>query len=526
MMRQVDRAKTGGQVLPLFVLMLLMMFAMAALAIDVSGAYSYRQAYRTAADAASLAGAQDLQVANSRAVTPAQYNKARQDAQTSIEGQFGDSATCSAPVGNRSSCTFATQPYLVDIITPVTPGGCASCDPNRSVQVNVVNPAFSLSFAHALGFANWRIGVTSVAGLQFTHSYAIVTLRPPFSPAIPGVRDIAVNGGTRVIVSTGDVGTNANMLYSGVNSILSVDSGYFMYYFDPFNPPLWSPTPVGSKIFGLIADPGYPVPSRSGGPVGSIDTTGCAAIAAYVLANPQYAPSVPVAAGAPDMTKITCYLPGIYAAEVKVNNGELGLFEPGLYFFDGGLNAQGSVIGGYQPSSTGVAFVFPETQNTMLKNRTSGGGGALTQLVALNAGDRYLNPGGHEATAAFDYSGGLVQTNTSPAKLMTIIVPPDPNCPVVYPAPASCTNTEENRNSAIDLSGGSGVYLAGVQYAPSDNVTVAGNTVTGGYVGQVWSWTLVYTGGSFINQEGDANQGPGTLRLDAACTAPGTPCIP
>jgi hypothetical protein len=57
-------------------------------------------------------------------------------------------------------------------------------------------------------------------------------------------------------------------------------------------------------------------------------------------------------------------------------------------------------------------------------------------------------------------------------------------------------------------------------------VTVAGNTSTGGYVGQVWSWTLVYTGGSQINQEGDANQGPGTLRLDAACTAPGTPCIP
>jgi hypothetical protein len=232
-----------------------------------------------------------------------------------------------------------------------------------------------------------------------------------------------------------------------------------------------------------------------------------------------------MAGALPDMTKITCYTEGVYSAGVTVNNGSLGIFEPGLYFFDGGLNAQGSVIGGYTPNSEGVAFVFPETQNTMFKNRT-GGGGSLTQVVALNAGTRYLNPSGSEATAAHNYSGGFVQTNTSPAKLMTIIVPPDTNCPVIYPVVATCTNNEENKNISIDMSGGSGLYLAGVQYAPSDNVTVAGNTVTGGYVGQVWAWTLKYTGQSTIHQEGDQNTGPGTLRLDAACTAPGTPCIP
>ena len=161
----------------------------------------------------------------------------------------------------------------------------------------------------------------------------------------------------------------------------------------------------------------------------------------------------------------------------------------------------------------------------MFKNRTSGGG-SIPGIVALNAGTRYLNAGGQEATAAHDYSGGLVQTNTTPAKLITIIVPPDANCPVAYPMALTCTNHEENQNTAIDLSGGSGVYLAGVQYAPSDNVSVAGNTMTGGYVGQVWAWTLQYTGNSQINQEGDQIQGPGVLRLDAACTTPGTACVP
>ena len=53
-----------GQILPLFAILLIGLFAIAALAVDVSGTYAARQAYRTTADAASLAGAQDLQVVN------------------------------------------------------------------------------------------------------------------------------------------------------------------------------------------------------------------------------------------------------------------------------------------------------------------------------------------------------------------------------------------------------------------------------------------------------------------------------
>jgi len=49
------RRDARGQILPLFALMLVGIFAIAALAIDVSSAYSARQFYRTAADAAALA---------------------------------------------------------------------------------------------------------------------------------------------------------------------------------------------------------------------------------------------------------------------------------------------------------------------------------------------------------------------------------------------------------------------------------------------------------------------------------------
>ena len=338
-----------------------------------------------------------------------------------------------------------------------------------------------------------------------------------------------MNGGTHVFVSKGDVGTNANMTYSGSGSQLYMDSGYEMDFFDPFNAPLWGspPDPKATKIGNVVPDPAYPVPQKGlTPPVGAVDTTGCTAIAAAVYANPNYAPSVPVAAGAPDMTKITCYQRGVYSGGVTVNNGTLAILEPGLYFFDGGLNVQGSVIGGYTPASPGVALVFREsTGSTEFKNRT---GGSLPQIVALNAGTKYGNPGGVEATAALDYSGALIQTNTSPTTLITLIVPPDPQCPATYPFPPSCTNLAENKNKSIDLSGGTGLYLAGVQYAPTDNITIAGNASTGGYVGQVWAWTIVYTGGSIINQEGAPNQPPGTIRLDAACTLPppAAPCVP
>lgn len=526
------KGDSRGQVVPLFALMLVAIFAMAALAIDVSNVYQARRTYRTAADAAALAGAQDLQVIGTRAVTPANYTDARAHAKLSIERQFNDSASCTL-TGNRSNCIFSTLPYRFSIVTPLpSAASCATCDPARSVQVNFAHPTYSLTFARVLGFNEYSVAATAVAGLQFNHAYTLFALRPPKAATLPGVRSLYVDGGTPVYVNKGDVGTNANMDYAGyaAGSKLHLDPGYKFDYYDPFLAPVWDgPDPAGTQIFSLVPDPGYRVPLRgSSPPSGGVDATGCAAVAADVYANPKYRPAVPVVGtpSTPDMTKITCYQKGVYSSEVQVNNGRLAILKPGLYFFDGGLDVQGSVIGGYTPSSPGVALVFPNSAGTMFKNRTGGGGSSLTQMVALNAGDRLGNSSGREASAALDYSGNAVETNTSPALLMTVIVPPDPRCPVAYPWVASCTNLVENNNKSIDLSGGSVLYLAGVQYAPSDNVTVAGNTASDGYVGQFWAWTIKFTGGSRINMEGKASEGPGTLRLDAACTAPGTPCVP
>ena len=87
--------------------------------------------------------------------------------------------------------------------------------------------------------------------------------------------------------------------------------------------------------------------------------------------------------------------------------------------------------------------------------------------------------------------------------------------------------TDKGDDDATDIQTGySTTDVEGVQYAPSDNIEIHGGATGTGHVGQIWAWTLFYSGGTQINQEGAGSQGPGTLRLDGACTAPGTPCSP
>ena len=539
-----------GQVLPLFALMLVALFAMAGLAIDVSSGYSARQAYRTASDAAALAGAQNLQTVGTRSVTSTDQTHARADALASLVQAFnasGTSGTCD-PAANIDPCDLQGTPFRISIKTPSpTCAQVATCNPAHAVQVTVSNPTFQLSFSRVLGIDHWNVATTSVAGLGFGASYALVTLRPPSADSVPGVRDIEINGGTRVTINQGDVGSNANMIYAGSGSRLIVDSpDYRMDYYDPFHGPLWTPpspaSPAGNKIGSLIQDPGYFIPLETGGThyasraaaldgAASSPSAACQAIVnTYLSGDPGYDVLVgtksvipKLGTGAIDWSHVFCYRPGVYDFSLTDNNSDLSVLEPGLYFFkqgiggtgSGGLN--GSLIGGYQAGSQGVALVFPRDEQFKGRNAT---------MISLNAGTKLGSGSGTEATAAHDYASpfGLVETNTNPKLLMTLIVQRDTRCTPVWPFPSACDNTAENQYEAIDLSGGSALYLAGVQYGPSDNMKIAGNTSSGGYVGQIIAWTVFYTGGSTIRQDGPNGPDLGILRLDAACTAPGTAC--
>ena len=511
-----------GQILPLFALVIVVVFGMAALAIDVSNAYSDLRYYRSVADTAALAAAQDLQ-GDSRVVDPTKRPGARQRALDVLARQlFATSAPTCSTASDVADCAVPGTDYLVSVTTPA-PGSCMQCIDSFAVKVGIRHPNYRLTFANALGQGQWNLGIDSVAGLTFGGSYAIVTLRPIENSTSATAKNIRVEGGTVVNVTGGDVGSNANMEYNGSGSILTVEPGYKVDYYDPYRGPMWgSPaSPPGTKITTMIPDPNYPIPSRGATPPagGTEPPAVCDPIADALWADPGYRPFVPAngPGTAPDYADIDCYRPGVYGGTLSISNGDLGILTPGLYFLDRGADIQGGLIGGYTGGSTGVAIVVPQTQ--LFRLRT---GGSEPRSVMLNGGSKIGNPAtGLEATAARDFAGNPIHTGGSTPVPLTLIVPKDPNCNVVLPYPVSC---DDNHNDTIDLAGGSALYLAGVQYAPSDNVTVAGGSSGVGYVGQIIAWTVKYTGGSAINQDFAGADDAGTLRIDAACSAPGTSC--
>jgi hypothetical protein len=563
-----------GQVLPLFALMLVALFAIAGLAIDVSSGYSTRQAYRTAADAASLAGAQNLQVAGSRAVTATERTKARTDALASLKQAFNSTATgvgACDPTTQIVECELLGTPLRVSIKTPSPT--CVRCDLDHSVQVTVRNPTFQLSFARVLGINQWNVGSTSVAGLVYSKSYAVVTLRPPKdSGSTFLVNDITLNGnGTVVNVHQGDVGSNANMTYSGTGTVLNIDSGYGMYYFDPYFAPRWYTSPpippaqIVQQIPTLIADPLYRYPEMRGslgsspcatGPADCAPTFDDARTSQYLtlpaveradevgseceaeLAKVDPTVYTWISSYAPD--DVYCFEPGIYQsgsgaknAKIAIGTGEVGLLKPGAYYLKSGLDVGGNgsrLLGGYVGGQPGVALMFDECNNTACIFR-----GNSADTIALNAGSKFpRGTPGTAATAAIDWDNQLVETSgpssPSPAILLTLLVIKDPTCYVPVPPqllqePAGC-DPGAPTNFTINIAGGGQLDLEGVQYMPTDNVAISGSSDGNGTIGQIISWTLTYSGGTTLNQEGAGTQGPGTLRLDAACTAPGTPCNP
>jgi hypothetical protein len=567
-----------GQVIPLFALFLVVLLGFAALAIDVSGAYSARRSYRSTADAAALAGAQDLQVPGTRSVTAAERRTARQRAMDSVRSQLGNTGPL------PGACTPGSPPFDIDITDAcVLPGTsfhlsiragvyagqpqpivCQNCDPARSVQVGLRNAAYPLTFARVLGQSTWNVGITSVAGLGFARSYAVVTLRPPKATGSTfTVNDIVLNSNYTIVnVHSGDVGSNANMDYSGTGAVMNIDSGYGMYYFDPYFAPKWYPSPpmppsqIVQQLPQLIQDPNYRYPSMSGAPTfDDARTSNYAAEAAVERADTDatcltLAQSIDATRytfmtaqlATPD--RIYCYNPGIYEsgsgarnAQIVVGTGDLAILRPGAYYLKSGIDIGGRLVGGFEPGAPGVAIMLDESGPGNCSQCVFLGNNALT--IALNAGTKFpRGTPGTAATAAIDWSGSPVVTSGSfsptPAVLMTILVRKDTNgpggsqeCVVPTSAPfVEPSGCQDGKNQTISISGGGQLDLEGVQYAPTDNAAIAGSSDGNGTVGQIISWTLTYSGSTTLNQEGTGTQGPGILRLDAACTAPGTPCNP
>ena len=515
-----------GQIVVLVAVMLVVLVGIAGLAIDISSAYLTERGLRAVADAASLAGGQDLQIPGSRALPGStEQGRARDHALDVLVSRLGASSRPSDPSCYVSAgCMLPGTDYEVAIQTP-SPSRL-DCFPDvRCIQVTIRQTAFGLTFARIFGFTEWTVTSASVAGVVQAQQYGVVTLRPPKPRGASGgdanEDNIFVSGGSRVVVGNADIGTNTNLRIEGSGSAVILDPGYAVHNYDPYQ--RWTPPPPGFQLTSLIEDPLYAIPDRA-------DVPGLPVYSASDLSDARLTPAdcaleqqdVPdayefggVRVKDLDPLDVTCYKPGIYDRELQSGTDEVVLLttDPvwgGVYFFDKGMDLgnPSALIGGYEGGQPGVALVFREcdlSNNCPLKGNTA-------DLIALNFGDTY--PSASNAQAA-EWNSGSVQTSATPPLLMSLMVVPDPICYVAPEEPAGHCSTH---NQTLTLPGGGSLFVAGVQYAPTDNAVVTGGSGSGGVLGQIISWTIRFTGASELNLQAALGSKEGVLRLDRACS--------
>lgn len=512
----------AGQVVPLVALMMVALIGFMALAIDVSNVYQSRRFYRAVADAASLAGGQDLQT-TSRTIGSADYTRARTHALQVLKdklGATGDPTGCPT-TADMADCALPGTAYRISIRTPISSSDCVSCDGTHSIQVNVRNPSFGLTFSRVLGFGSFNVASNSVAGLTFSSKYALMTLQPP-KPRNNGTdanidKDLIVNGNNTLLnILQGDAGTNTSATTTNQGEIRLAD-GYFIDHYDDLAGigPTWSQTngkPVGRQIGSLIQDPNYPMASFTTAPS---YTQATGAIACSGANYPSDTATLNFLTTAATGGTITCYQPGVYSS-FNVANKDVAYLMPGAYQFPNGMVVRGSLAGGLINGQPGVVIVIPQTQ-TIDSNNALG--------FILNTGGVTCAALSCRATAATDFGTPTKQMQTADGLVLTIEVPRDGNCfsgttPIIS---GSCA---VNQNNTVNLAGGGFLRISGIIYGPSDNMQIHGQAGQVGELGQIVSWSVTYTGGSTLNQSYPGGEELGLLRLDGACTAPGTPCSP
>jgi Flp pilus assembly protein TadG len=552
-----SRTGRSGQVMVAFAGGIIAFVALAALAVDVAMVYSLQQTEKTAADAAALAGAQDLQIVGSRAIDNAHQVLAVQHALDNLVGRFGaSSTTTTAAPGSHctpttdvsgnvsvSDCALVGTSYWVTIKTPSPTA--VDVAPSRAVQVTVTNPDVPLTFARVFGQHDWSVAKTSVAGLAFGGSYAVVTLRTPVSGRTGNQGDITINSnGGQVNAIQGDIGMNTGDVLNGRHATVDVADGYYVRYYGAYNEENNPPGPDAYlQLPALIQDPGYMHPAAPASPIYTTDDTNPSTGAQDLSTNLACSRVMAQAAanGYPT-TGTVCYKPGVYDISAwTIQQSTTALLEPGVYWLQLGVTLKGNLIGGVQANSPGVALIIPQETGPSCGGHSStcfiinGGGSGSANVLALNRGSTYTSGGqcgvGTCATAALLPDGiTKMQTNTKAPMPLSLVVAPDATrpCPVQVPAPSCNQGTTINWSGAGSGPNQSGTILAiaGVVYAPSDNVLVAGNGDQKGYLGQMWTWTAQYSGSASLNEFYPGTTPNGQLRLDQACSGGTSVCNP
>jgi hypothetical protein len=192
-------------------------------------------------------------------------------------------------------------------------------------------------------------------------------------------------------------------------------------------------------------------------------------------------------------------LPGGRYQNIRVPNGRCVLLDPtfggvagkqnGIYYITGTLdiNNSGLVIG------DGVTLVFARGADLNMN------AGASISLNASSSGCA-----GSDCKFGAWTSGGNYSWSSGPAPTYSVPTSPFERGMAAYVcrSTSDCGSGGGPSTNIFQVTSGSGIDYRGLIYAPFDNVKIAGQP-THKDIGQIVAWTVMFTGGSAIDQTYD-----------------------
>jgi Flp pilus assembly protein TadG len=454
------RRDQRGQILPLFALMLVALFALAALLFDAAQAMAVRRQLQDAGDAAALAGANVIQTGTPR----------------------GCSATAGPPPGSpRAVVTTAVQASITTNLPSYPPGSitisCPAGWENQAVRVQLTRTAPSF-FRSVVGAGPLVVNTASTAvnGPTAGVGYSVLTLNPynpTWSSGLRGCPSMRFNGSPNV-TSLGSMHINSAcrpgsmsdyaVARSGNASTVTLLNGSVIEIVGRADPGAMTiiPAPIENSIYladplRFIADVNQAVlPIRS--------------TSRLVLSNQNRTLD-----------------PGIYVGGIELRNRSRIYLHPGIYVLQGGgidVGAQAEVytVGPTVSSTTQGNWATDCPNNgtcgVMFYNYAAAG---VMGQYNVTAGAvflaRGLQPGYSGLAANPDYKGLLLWQHRLPVPTSITVQP------------------------MVRMQGGGSVKISGTIYAPSAPVELNGGAGGGGgfdidYTLQFIVWDLIFSGTS------------------------------
>jgi hypothetical protein len=451
-----------GQILPLFALFLVALFALAALLFDASHAVTLRRQYQDAGDAAALAAANVIQSGNPR----------------------GCSAAPGPPPGSPRTAVSDAAELFIWANLPSYPSGnvivtCPDGWSNQAVRVQLSGTAPSF-FRSVIGGGPLTVNTTSTAvnGLGAGNGYSVMTLNP-YNATWPVARrgcpgmlfagspNVEFHGSVQINSACPASGGGA-LTQSGSASTVTMDSGSYMDV-------------TGQSVLnGLTVLPNIRefMPARPD-PLINLPAPNIAALPVRSASQLQIGPNQRLVLD-----------PGVYVGGINVRNNSTAYLRPGIYVMNGGGLTTNATAKIYTISST---FNPPASYNDT-NWATSDCPQSTCGVLIYNTGGALMGQWNVIAGTVFKVRAYNFQSDPGPARKLeytNLLLWQDR-----LPLPSSSYS-----QPTVNLNGGAGVLLSGTVYAPSAPVRLGGTSGGGSgwaidYTLQFIVWELTFSGSS------------------------------